>query len=142
MNEENLVIIQSTDEARKKGASGGKASGEARRRKKTFQELIKWALSLPLQSAEADEIQSLADVEGRNMTAEQAIVISQVMKAIGGDTRSAEWIVENMPKETVVDTTVNDAFMKSLGWTTAKLWGEQKKPASKPKKGKKKGSNK
>ena len=139
MNDDNLRV-PSSGEARKIGSKGGVASGEARRRKKTFQELIKWALSLPLQTADAEDIQSLADAEGKNMSVEQAIVIAQMMKAISGDTRSAEWIVENMPKETVVDTSVNDAFMKSLGWTTAKLWGEPKKPVRKPKKGKTKGS--
>ena len=141
MNDDNLRV-PSTNEARKIGSKGGVASGEARKRKKTFQELIKWALCLPLQTGDADEIESMADVEGKNMTAEQAIVIAQVMKAMGGDTRSAEWIVANMPKETMVDTSVNDAFMKSLGWSTAKLWGEPKKPVRRPKKGQKKDSSK
>lgn len=39
MNEQNLVPVRSETEAREKGRAGGIASGEARRRKKTYREI-------------------------------------------------------------------------------------------------------
>lgn len=39
MNEQNLVPVRSESEAREKGRAGGIASGEARRRKKTYREI-------------------------------------------------------------------------------------------------------
>lgn len=39
-NEENLIPVRSESEAREKGGRGGKASGEARRKKKELRETM------------------------------------------------------------------------------------------------------
>lgn len=75
MNPENLKPnSERTPSERKKLASkAGRASGESRRRKKTFKELLEVALSMP-------------SVEG-NTNAEQ-IVIGMIEAAQSGDTKA------------------------------------------------------
>lgn len=72
MNEKNLRKLQSTSEARELGAKGGKASGEARRRKKTAREFAEAALN-----AEVTDKKS-----GKKVVVKDAIVQQLVAKAI------------------------------------------------------------
>ena len=75
MNDENLKPIKSASEEREKGSKGGKASGEARREKKLFQQAILAALKARTESGS---------------TLLEDIVAAQVNKALEGDTRAFE----------------------------------------------------
>lgn len=96
-NEQNLIPStegghQLTEEEVKKG---GYASGKARRAKKTMQELAKIILNMSIQSGEihnVEDIQSIAEVKGKNLTVDQAILLKQVEKALKGDLQSATFI--------------------------------------------------
>lgn len=77
MNDENLKPIKSESEAREKGSKGGKASGEARREKRLFQQAILAALKAPTESG---------------ATLLQDIVAAQIKRALEGDTRAFEAI--------------------------------------------------
>lgn len=54
-NEKNLIPIKtlSTEEAKKRGAAGGRASGEARRRRKSLRENMELLLDLPVSDKRA-----------------------------------------------------------------------------------------
>lgn len=97
----------STEEARKIGRSGGIASGKARREKKAMKETLEILLSLLLQdgdSADIEKIESVAALNGKNVTVQEAIMLAQIQKAIEGDTKAAEYIRDtsgNKPKESV-----------------------------------------
>ena len=54
----NLTPIRSVEEAREKGRKGGKASGKARRAKKTIQGILSAYLDTPIK--DAPEIENLA----------------------------------------------------------------------------------
>lgn len=78
------------EEQRKIASNGGKASGEARRKKKAMKELVNEMLALTLKAGEAEEITSLADINGKNfngknLTVEQAMIAAQMAKALKGD---------------------------------------------------------
>ena len=93
-NKENLKIPTS-EEARIYGSKGGKASGKARREKKAMKETLEALLAMPLNEGKADdieEIRNLACVKGKNITVQEAIMLTQIKKAIKGDTRAAEYI--------------------------------------------------
>lgn len=64
-NLENLKVPTS-EEARRNGAAGGRASGEARRRRKAMREVLDELLELPLRKGVIKELQSLADLAGPN----------------------------------------------------------------------------
>lgn len=94
MNEENLVPMskRSKSEARAYGRAGGIASGEARRRKRDMQQTLNMLLDLPLKKGKLQQIRNLSEVKGKNITAEQAILLAQINKALKGDTRAATFV--------------------------------------------------
>lgn len=93
-NEENLKT-PSTKEARERGAKGGKASGKARREKKAMKETLETLLTMSLTEGKGDEIetiQSIAELKGKNISVQEAIMLAQIRKAMKGDTRAAEFV--------------------------------------------------
>ena len=94
-NENNLNLIQSESEARKKGRKGGIASGKARREKKLMRETLDIILSMPMKNgknADVESIRSFAALKGKNISVQEAILIAQVQKAMKGDTKAAEYV--------------------------------------------------
>ena len=93
-NEENLKT-PSAKEARERGAKGGKASGKARREKKAMKETLETLLTMNLTEGKGDEIetiQSIAELKGKNISVQEAIMLAQIRKAMKGDTRAAEFV--------------------------------------------------
>jgi len=68
------------------------ASGAARRRKRDMQQVLNAILDLPLKPGRLQQIRNLSEVKGKNITAEQAILLAQVNKALKGDTRAATFV--------------------------------------------------
>lgn len=99
-NEENLKPFnkRSVNEAREMGKKGGKASGRARRKKKTMQELMKATLSLALKKdgkiTDAEVESNLPGLAGQNMSVMQALVLAQVKKGLEGDGNAFDRIME------------------------------------------------
>lgn len=86
-NEQNLRV-PTTEEAREIGRKGGIASGEARRAKRDFREAMLDALSELV-----DRRNDKGDVVAK-ITAQQAICLKQIAKALKGDTTAAKFCVE------------------------------------------------
>ena len=96
-NPQNLIpnSKRTPSELRAMTSKAGKASGESRRQKKTMQEIAKYILTMSIQSGEVhdiEKIQSLADLSGKNVTVDEAIVIKQIEKALKGDINSATFV--------------------------------------------------
>ena len=93
-NEQNLKPAEyklSLEEAKK----GGIKSGEARRQKRTMQEIAKYILTMSLQQGEkhsVEDIQNLAEIKGKNISVDEAILLKQVEKALKGDINSATFV--------------------------------------------------
>ena len=95
----------------------GVASGKARRDKKAMKETLANLLSMPLQEGNAvdiEEIQSIANLNGKNITVQEAIMLAQIKKAIKGDTKAAEFVRDssgNKLKEGVeISGEINNPF--------------------------------
>lgn len=82
-NPQNLTQrIRTESEAREKGREGGKKSGEARRRKKTMQELAQAMLSCRVtDDALKSKFESLG-FDTKKMTMAEAMIAGQVMEAM------------------------------------------------------------
>lgn len=82
-NPQNLTQrIRTESEAREKGREGGKKSGEARRRKKSMQELAQAMLSCRVtDDALKDKFASLG-FDTKKMTMAEAMIAGQVMEAM------------------------------------------------------------
>lgn len=73
----------------------GIASGKARREKKAMKDTLATLLAMPLKdgiAADIDDIQSIASLNGKNITVQEAIMLAQIQKAVKGDTRAAEFV--------------------------------------------------
>ena len=95
MAREDLRPVRTKEEAKKRGKAGGIASGKARREKKAFRETLEAILGMAMKGGtdvSVDDIQSFAEIEGRNISVQEAILVAQIQKALTGDTRAAEYV--------------------------------------------------
>lgn len=84
LGEQNLRPVRSKDEARERGAKGGKASGKARRDKK----MLRDCLEILLERAEKVEI----DGKTIKLTGAELIALTAYQKAAGGDIKAMEFV--------------------------------------------------
>jgi hypothetical protein len=83
------------EELRENGRKGGIASGIAKRRKNMMKETLGLLLGMPLNGKKChdiEEIQNFAQLKGKNVTVEAAIMIKQIQRALAGDLPSAEFV--------------------------------------------------
>ena len=86
-NEQNLTPFtsnQSREEAVRNGAKGGKASGEARRAKKTMREYAELLLSLPVNDVKKKNKLAKMGVPAEDMDNKLAVVAALMMEAQAG----------------------------------------------------------
>ena len=78
------------------GKKGGKASVEARRRRKELKETLEILLNMSLdkrrKNVDIEKIQAFADLKGKNVTVDEAMMIKLVQKALSGDLNSISMI--------------------------------------------------
>lgn len=93
-NEQNLIPGAhklTVEEA----SRGGKASVEARRKRKQMKETLEILMNMtmnPGPHSEIDNITSLKDVKGKNLNIQEAIMVTQVQKALKGDAAAITFI--------------------------------------------------
>lgn len=98
MNDENIIRAnekRTPAERRANAAKAGKASGKARRDKRTFKAIFSEVLDMPIKkgkSTDLDQIRSVADAKGKNLTVQEATALSIAVKALKGDLKAAEFI--------------------------------------------------
>lgn len=136
-NLENLKVPTS-EEARRNGAAGGRASGEARRRRKAMREVLDELLELPLRKGVIKELQSLADLAGPNgkinllngkvnVTVEQAVLLAQILQAISGNTKAATFLRDTAGQKILKDADEqaeyeDDGFTEAIKNSAKDVW--------------------
>lgn len=93
--EDNLIkpTLDLTPEQRRESARrAGKASARKRREKREMREMARDILEMPLREGGVDEVRSMAEVKGKNVTVMEAALLVQAQKALAGDTRAFEMI--------------------------------------------------
>lgn len=91
MNEQNLKPIRSTEEAKQKGSAGGKKSGEVRRERKKFKDIMDVFLSLDVPDEEVKDFLKKMGIDDEDMNLQTAIVYKQIDRAIQGDLEAAKF---------------------------------------------------
>lgn len=96
-NEQNLIpnSKRTPSEVRENARKGGIKSGETRRRKKEMRERLEVLLSMPIKDgkgADIEKIKSFAEIKGKNITVEDAILIAIAQKALKGDIQAGTFI--------------------------------------------------
>lgn len=91
MNEENLVPFtkRSESEVRELNKKGGKASGEARRQKKTMREWLEIAMQAAMKADDGQPIMS-PDDPTRELTRKECAMLKLAAKAAKGDLKAIE----------------------------------------------------
>lgn len=93
-NKENLKPVRSKSEARKKGAQGGKASGLARRRRKSLGEAAQMAAKLPLNELGKNALKrrglDLSSVDPEDLNGISALAMGQLLAGINGNSQAAQ----------------------------------------------------
>lgn len=92
-NPENLHPVRSKDEARKRGAAGGKASGAARRKKRDARSAISLLLNMPVREALEENMRDMGfqEEDWTNMSAMWARIFTDAM---GGDKAAQKMILD------------------------------------------------
>ena len=115
-NEQNLIpnSERTPTQRRENARKAGKASGEARRRKKEMRERLEILLSMPIKDgkgATIDKIKSFGELKGKNITVEDAVLIAITQKALKGDIQASTFLRDTIgekPKDkqeiNIVDT--------------------------------------
>ena len=88
---ENLKT-PTAEEAREKGAKGGRASAEARRRKKTMREVYESLRTLEVVPCHTEALQEMLQEKLPTVTVDEAIMLAMIAKAERGDVQAAQFI--------------------------------------------------
>lgn len=94
LNPQNLVKNEdrTPEERRRNARKAGKASAEARRRKRDMRETFRDLLDMPLKEGDLDEVTALAGANRKNVTVGEAIALVMAFKAVKGDVKAAEFV--------------------------------------------------
>ena len=100
-NEKNLIPMdqRSQSEARELGREGGKASGAARRRKRSLKEAADIYLSLPVSDRRTWNKIARNGVDPDDIDNQMAMIIGLTMAATAGDAKAAKVIIDLIGEE-------------------------------------------
>ena len=122
--EDNLIPFskRSKEEAREQGRIGGKASGAARRRKRSLKEAADLFLSLPVTDAKTCNAMAKAGVNPEETDYQMAVIVGLTMKAIKGDAKAAKTVIDllgesatdNQPQQEIKDHSALIEAIKNL----------------------------
>ena len=106
MNEKNLIPFdQRTEEERRRICSaGGKATGAARRRKRSLKEAADLYLSLPVEDKRRWNKLSRRYLDAEDIDNQMAMVVALWDGAMAGDARSAKVLIDLLGKDSEEDS--------------------------------------
>jgi len=125
-NEQNLIPVRTENEAREKGRNGGIKSGEARRNRKSFREILNELMAMPLNDADMSELEnvvSFMQLQGKNVDVGTAICIKQTQRALKGDSRAYEIIRDTAGEKPKLESGASKASLDKLDEVLAKIGG-------------------
>ena len=103
------------------GRKGGLAKGENFKRRKALKETLEIFLQMPVRKGKVTDCESVrefAGLKGRNVTIDQALMITLVNKALKGDLNALQLLIkmvgENPADNVVVDAMVSKNPFKGL----------------------------
>lgn len=103
---ENLIPFseRTKEEARELGRRGGKASGAARRRKRSLKEAADLYLSLPVEDKRRWNKLSRRYLDAEDIDNQMAMIVSLWDGAMAGDARSAKVLIDLLGKDSEEDS--------------------------------------
>lgn len=104
--EENLIPFseRTKEEARELGRRGGKASGAARRRKRSLKEAADLYLSLPVEDKRRWNKLARRYLDAEEIDNQMAMIVALWDGAVSGDARSAKVLIDLLGKDSEEDS--------------------------------------
>ena len=90
-NEKNLKPVRTKSEARERGRNGGKASGEARRRKADFRKTLNMLLTAEIEN---EEYKPILEALGVECTLESALNMAMIKEGLSRNVKAYEAIAK------------------------------------------------
>ena len=90
-NEKNLKPVRTTNEAKKRGSNGGKASVVARRKKRDMKAQMKLLLEMGIDKQDKVRLKKLG-LDEDDMTKQTLMLLAQMQEAINGNTNAAKFV--------------------------------------------------
>ena len=116
-NNENLKPVRTKSEARERGRAGGKASGEARRRKADFRRTLNALLTTEIDSTEWTPI---LKAMGLDSTLESAVNMAMIKEALAGNVKAYVAIKDVLGQTSKSDTDLEEQQLR-MAATKSKL---------------------
>ena len=117
-NAKNIIpnSERTAEERREIAAAGGRASGEARRRKKSLREAAELYLSLPVSDKRAWNKLAKDGVAPEDVDNQMAIIAGLTIKAAKGDAKAAKVLFDLLPSDVAapLEQVEDDPITKSL----------------------------
>ena len=118
-NEKNLIPMdqRSQSEAREWGREGGKASGAARRRKRSMRAAAEYYASLPVTDQEIYNMLAIDGVDPADIDNQMAMVAGLIKATIGGDSKAGRLVLDilgDLNEKGGNDDVEDDPITKSL----------------------------
>lgn len=147
-NPENVLGVNAERTPKKRqelAAAAGRASGEARRRKRAMREVLDDLLQMPLKRGELKNVECLGDLMGPNgkinllngkinllngkinVTVEQAVLLGQVVLAMQGNTKAATFLRDTAGQKILKDAEEqsqyeDDGFTNAIKRSAKDVW--------------------
>lgn len=77
------------------GRKGGLAAAESKKRKKAMKDTLEVLLSMPIKkgkATDAEQIRSFAELKGKNINVQEAMLVAMIQRAMKGNVAAAEYI--------------------------------------------------
>lgn len=93
------------------GRKGGEKSQENRRKRKEMKETLDILLNMPMKKGKvytAEDIKSFADLKGKNITIDQALMVCLIQKALRGDLNAISMVRDTVGEKPTEKVEVKD----------------------------------
>lgn len=127
-NEKNLIPFseRTESEQREIRSEGGKASGAARRRKKSLREAADLYLSLPFRDGRKLRAMVSDGLDPNEIDNQMAVIVGLAKMAQMGDSKSAKLLFELLNESGADKTPVaDDGFLDALKKEAADVWQDE-----------------
>ena len=98
------------------GKIGSQKAHESRRRKKEFKETLEILLSMSVKKGrktDVDDVKCFADLKGKNVTVDQALMVTLINKALHGDLSAITTIRDTVGEKPVENVNVDAILTKN-----------------------------
>ena len=107
----NEFALMSPERRAECGRKGGLAKREATRRRKEMRETLEILLEMPMKKGKvytAEDIKSFADLNGKNITIDQAMMVRLIQKALKGDLNAIAMVRDTIGEKPTEKMEVKD----------------------------------